>query len=201
MTTCIVMKKIILLFLSFLVCTAAWSQHHSMGMRLGDPIGLTYKRQLRTDRAVEFILATASPEWRKDYHRKSFYEYAKYEGYTYVSHRLDNPVYLQARYLLHYDIPAEGMDGTLQWYWGAGGMLKFGKITYRYRQGPPDTGVRTDVRNTVDFGPEGIGGVEYTFEDTPLNVFGEVSLLIEVADRPLTVQAFGAVGARFLLKN
>lgn len=195
------MKRIVLLLLPVLICTTAWSQNHSLGLRLGDPIGLTYKRQVGNNRAVEFILGTASPEWRKDYHRKSFYEYSKYDGFNYVSHRLDNPVYLQARYLLHYDIPVENMEGRLQWYWGAGGMLKFGKIEYRYRDSPPDNGVRTDVRNTVDFGPEGIGGVEYTFEDTPLNVFGEVSLLIEVADRPLTVQAFGAVGARLFLKN
>ncbi|HEY8510777.1 MAG TPA: hypothetical protein VIL31_02390 [Cyclobacteriaceae bacterium] len=195
------MRKVILLLLPVLFFSATWAQDHSMGLRLGDPIALTYKRQLRTNRAVEFLLGTASREWRKDYHRKSFYEYSKYDGYNYINHRLDNPVYLQARYLLHYDIPVEGMEGKLQWYWGPGGMLKFGKIEYRYRERPPDNGARTDVRNTIDFGPEIIGGVEYTFEDTPLNVFGELSVLLEVADRPLTLQLFGAVGARFLLRN
>ncbi|HLT81618.1 MAG TPA: hypothetical protein VKZ86_11335 [Cyclobacteriaceae bacterium] len=195
------MRKIIVLLLAVLVCSTAWSQDHSLGLRLGDPIGATYKRQVGNNRAVEFILGTAPKEWRRDYHRKSFYEYSKYDGFNYISHRLDNPVYLQARYLLHYDIPVEGMEGNLQWYWGAGGMLKFGKIEYHYRERPPNNGTRRDVRNTIDFGPEGIGGVEYTFEDTPLNVFGEVSLLLEIADRPLTFQVFGAVGARFLLQN
>src|SRR5690606_13482641 len=195
------MRKIILLLLPVFVCTITWAQDHSMGLRLCAPIALTYKRQIRTNRAVEFLLGTASREWRRDYHRKSFYEYSKYDGYNYISHRLDNPVYLQARYLLHYDIPVEGMEGKLQRYWGPGGMLKFGKIEYRYRQRPPDNGPRTDVRNTIDFGPEIIGCVEYICGDTPLNAFGELSVLFEVADRPLTLQLFGAVGARFLLRN
>jgi len=176
-----------------------WAQKQSLGLRMGDPIGLTYKRYTHTNKAIEFILGTAPPSWRRNYYENSFYEYSKYDGFTYRSHKLQNPVYLQARYLLHYHIPVEGMEGKLEWYWGLGGMLKFGKIEYRYHEGPPGNNPRMDTRNTLDFGPDGIGGVEYTFEDIPLNVFGEVSLLLEIADRPLTLQLFGAVGARFIL--
>src|SRR5690606_26981676 len=195
------MKKIVFLFLAFMAGSAVtWAQKQSLGLRMGDPIGLTYKKYTHTNKAIEFILGTAPPGWRSDYYQNSFYEYSKYDGFTYRSHKLRNPVYLQARYLLHYDIPVEGMEGKLEWYWGLGGMLKFGKIEYRYHDGPPGNNPGTDTRNTLDFGPDGIGGVEYTFEDIPLNVFGEVSLLLEIADRPLTLQMFGAVGARFILK-
>jgi hypothetical protein len=90
------------------------------------------------------------------------------------------------------------MDGKLEWYWGVGAMLKFCRVEYRYADGPPDNGNKYDTRTSIDFGPDGILGVEYKFEDTPLNVFGEVSLLLELADRPLTPQLFGAVGARFI---
>lgn len=193
------MKKIIFLALVFMTGSfVTLAQKQSLGLRMGDPIGLTYKRYTHTNKAIEFILGTAAPGWRKNYYENSFHEYSKYDGFIYRSHKLRNPVYLQARYLLHYHIPVEGMEGKLEWYWGLGGMLKFGKIEYWYQEGPPGNNPRTDVRNTLDFGPDGIGGVEYTFEDIPLNVFGEVSLLLEIADRPLTVQAFGAVGARFL---
>lgn len=176
----------------------AFSQQQSIGLRLGDPVGLTYKRYTGANRAIEFIFGTASPNWRKHYYRNSFYEYDKYEGFTYRSHKLRNPVYLQARYLLHYDIPVENMEGVLRWYWGIGAMLKFGKVEYRYQEGPPGNNPRSDVRNAFDFGPDGIAGVEYRFEDIPLNVYGEVSVLLEIADRPLTFQAFGAIGARFI---
>lgn len=195
------MRKSLVFFsiLSMAASSATWAQEQSLGLRVGDPIGLTYKRQVRTDRAIELILGTAPPSWRRNYYENSFYEYSRYDGFTYRSHKLRNPVYLQARYLLYYTIPVEGMEGQLQWYWGVGGMLKFGKVEYRYHEGPPGNTQTTDVRNTIDFGPDGIGGVEYTFEDIPLNVFGELSLLLEIADRPLTLQMFGAVGARFIL--
>lgn len=193
------MKKIFFLSLVFMAgSSAAWAQEQSLGLRMGDPIGLTYKRYTQTNKAIEFILGTAPPSWRRNYYENSFNEYSKYDGFTYRSHKLQNPVYLQARYLLHYHIPVEGMEGKLEWYWGLGGMLKFGKIEYQYNEGPPGNNPRTDTRSTVDFGPDGIGGVEYTFEDIPLNVFGEVSLLLEFADRPITIQIFGAVGARFI---
>jgi hypothetical protein len=39
--------------------------------------------------------------------------------------------------------------------------------------------------------------MDYIFEDIPLELFGEVSILTELADRPLTFRAFGGVGARF----
>lgn len=193
------MRKLI--FLSVFIVTPAmvWAQKQSLGLRLGDPIGLTYKKYTGDNRAIEFILGTSPTTWRREYYVNSFYDYSKYDGFVYRSHKLNNPIYLQARYLLHYDIPVEGMEGRLQWYWGVGGMLKSAKIEYRYHEGPPDNSPRTDVRNTLDFGPDGIGGVEYTFEDVPLNVFGEISLLLEIADRPLTPQIFGAVGARFIL--
>jgi hypothetical protein len=193
------MHKVILPLIGLMIVTGtALAQKQSLGLRMGDPVGVTYKRYTHTNKAIEFIFGTASPNWRRNYYENSFHEYDKYDGYIYRSHKLDNPVYLQARYLMHYNIPAEGMEGALQWYWGLGAMLKFGKVEYRYQEGPPGNNPRTDVRNTIDFGPDGIAGVEYTFEDVPLNVYGEVSLLIELADRPVTLQAFGAVGVRFI---
>jgi hypothetical protein len=174
------------------------AQRQSVGLRVGDPAGFTYKRYTHSNKAIEFILGTASPNWRRNYYKNSFYDYTRYDGYTYRSHRLHNPVYLQARYLLQYGIKVEGMEGVLQWYWGLGAMLKFGKIEYRYQGGPPGNNAASDVRNTLDFGPDGIAGVEYAFEDVPLNVFGEVSVLLELADRPLTLQVFGAVGVRYI---
>ena len=182
------------LFISFV----SYGQRQAFGLRLGDPIGLTYKRYTQTNKAIEFIFGTASPNWRHNYYENSFSKYSKYDGYSYRSHKLNNPVYLQGRYLLHYHIPTDGMEGKLEWYWGVGAMLKVCKVEYRYADGPPDNGIKHDKRTSIDFGPDGILGVEYKFEDTPLNVFGEVSMLLELADRPLTPQLFGAVGARFI---
>lgn len=189
------MGKGMLISFGLFLSLVSYGQRQAFGLRLGDPIGITYKKYTQTNKAIEFLFGTASTHWRHNYYENSFSKYSEYDGYSYRSHKLSNPVYLQARYLFHYHIPVDGMDGKLEWYWGVGAMLKFCKVEYTYAD---DSGwAQYDTRNTIDFGPDGILGVEYKFEDTPLNVFGEVSMLLELADRPLTPQLFGAVGARF----
>jgi hypothetical protein len=192
------MWKIFFVLIAIIISVPSFAQRQAFGLRIGDPVAATYKTYIQSNKAIEFMLGTSSPNWRQEYFRKSFYEYDKYEGFTYQSHKLNNPLYLQGRYLFHDHIPVEDMEGKLEWYWGIGAMLKIAKVEYRYREGPPDNSPSTDIRNTIDFGPEGIAGIEYTFEDIPLNVFGELSFLLELADRPFAVQLFGGVGARFI---
>lgn len=178
------------------VSLQAQQQTQYMGVRIGDPIGVTYKKFVRADRSMEFIFGTAARNWKRNYYENSFYDYDLYEGYSYQSHKVLNSIYLQGRYLFQNTIPVDGMDGKLQWYAGMGAMLKFSRVDYKYYDNSPDNILLSNVRSNIDFGPEGIGGVEYYFEDIPLAVFGETSLLFELADRPLTLQLFGAVGAR-----
>lgn len=183
---------IVILFLT--TATLAFGQNQGLGLRVGNPLGLTYKRYLPNDRAFEFIFGTAPGGWNKNYYKNSFHD--RYENAEYRSHSVSSTVYFQGRYLFQYNIPVEGMVGKLDWYWGAGALLKFANVKYTFRDndaGPNSTDKRTDI----DFGPEAIGGMEYTFDDIPLTLFGEVSVLLEFADRPLTFRAFAAAGARF----
>ena len=53
-----------------------------------------------------------------------------------------------------------------------------------------------NIYNDIDIGPEGMIGMEYTFEDVPITVFGEVSLMLELVDR-VTLRPFTGVGARY----
>jgi hypothetical protein len=76
--------------------------------------------------------------------------------------------------------------------------LKIAKVEYKYVTDDDAKLPGSDKRSNLDFGPEGIIGVEYTFEDIPLNVFGEASLLIEFVDRPFALQIYGGVGARII---
>ena len=189
------MRKCIFILAVFLISFSARAQKQAIGLRVGDPIGATYKYYRGDGKAIEFIFGTASPNWRKNYYETSFDKYSKYDGDTYQSHKVSNPVYIQARYLFHNHYPVDEMEGRLDWYWGIGTMLKIGKVEYHYLDGS-DGVSKTDKRNNLDFGPDGIIGVEYTFEDIPLNVFGEMSLLVELVDRPFALQIYGGVGAR-----
>ena len=188
------MKKLAAVCVLLVVAFASSAQDRSIGIRLGAPMGITYKKYLPRNKAVEFGVGTLTNGWYDTYYEKSFYDFDRFEGYVYESHRVKSALYLQGRYLWQNDIPIEGMMGELDWYWGLGGVAKVGSVEYRYRNnGVPGRYVRTDF----DFGPEGILGMEYTFEDVPLTIFGEFSLMIELADRPGILRGLSGAGVRY----
>jgi hypothetical protein len=189
------MKKIITSILLSTCCIAAFSQDRGIGLRLGAPMGITYKKYFPANKAIELGLGTLTPGWYDQYHENSFLDYKKYDDYNYLSHHVNSTVYFQGRYLFHNDIHVEGMLGKWDWYWGVGGMLKFASIDYRYRLENGE--VRRDTHTDIDLGPEGILGMEYTLEDVPITFFGEFSLMMEFADRPLTFRVFTGLGARY----
>lgn len=195
------MKKYFILFAFLFAGYFSFAQKQGIGLRLGDPVGLTYKKYLPQDRAIEFGIGGASAQWHRTYYQNSFDEYSQYDNYRYIGHTLESTIYFQGRYLFHYNIPIEGMEGKLDWYWGAGGMLKIAKIKYKYQDREVNPRTATDVKTDIDIGPEGILGMEYFFEDIPLAVFGEASLLVELADRPGSVRVFGGLGLRYLFSN
>ncbi|MBX2914072.1 MAG: hypothetical protein KF856_02245 [Cyclobacteriaceae bacterium] len=180
-----------------IISTTAMAQQQGIGLRLGDPTGVTYKKYLGRTRAVEFGIGSAPAQWHNNYYINSFEQYPRFDNYRYQNHTVQSTVYLQGRYLFQYNIPVENMEGSLAGYWGAGALLKAAQIQYRFqnREAPFASG-RGSV-NDLDLGPEGIIGLEYTFQDTPLTVFGETSVFLEIADRPATIRAFGGLGVRY----
>jgi len=191
------MRRVIVLFFLALGAGSAFAQKQGIGLRIGNPIGITYKRFLPKDRAIEFGIGTSSSGWNDNYYQNSFDDYNRYDNYDYRSHDVKSVVYFQGRYLFQYNIPIEGMVGKLDWNWGIGAVLKVAQVEFTYQNEVSPYNVVKDNHTDIDFGPEGIAGMEYTFEDIPLTVFGEVSLMLEFADRPLTFRTFGAAGARF----
>jgi hypothetical protein len=192
------MRRLILFALLAGMAQVAFAQrpYQGIGIRLGEPTGITYKNYFTKTRAFELGLGTASSGWNSNYYQKSFHDRSGYNGYNYTSHNVDNIVYFQARYLLNYDLPIEGVEGKFDWYWGVGAVLKLARVNYYYQNELPPYPAYTDRRTDIDFGPEGVGGVEYHFEDLPITLFVDVSLMIEVADH-LGVRAFGGTGARY----
>jgi hypothetical protein len=188
-------KVIVLLSLAFCVCFTAPAQDRGIGLRLGDPTGITFKKYFGRTRAFELGLGSALYGWHNNYYVNSFQAYGPYEDYRYRSHSVISTVYLQGRYLQHYDIYVQDLEGKWDWYWGVGAVLKFSKVRYRYQHDEPPFD-DTDIYNDVDFGPEGILGMEYTFQDIPLTVFAEISLMFEIVDR-VSVRPLSGLGARY----
>jgi hypothetical protein len=195
------MRRIVICVLLIFSTLCVFSQDRSIGLRLGIPSGITYKKYLPREKAVEFIVGSVPQGWHQFYYENSFHDFDKFEGYRYHKHLVRSTVFLQGRFLFQNDIHIEGFVGNLQWYWGVGGVLKLASVRYYYQEDPPNPGdaipTLSKTYTDLDIGPEGIVGMEYTFEDLPLTVFGEFSLLIEFADRPGTLRGLSGTGIRY----
>lgn len=172
------MKRLAFLIM-LIISTVAGAQQQGIGLRLGDPMGVSYKKYFGRSHAIEFGVGSAPTNGNNSYYLNSFYEYPRYDNYRYQNHTVQSTLYLQARYLFHYNIPMQDIEGKLEWYWGGGAMLKASKIQYRYqtREAPFEPG--RDIINDIDLGPEGIVGLEYTFQDVPMTIFGETGILLK----------------------
>ncbi len=186
-----------LLLISFL----GFSQDQSIGLRLGKPSSVTYKKFVSRSHAFEVSLGSVPSDWGNSYYINSFSDYGSYDTYRYQNHQVQSTLYIQGRYLVHYPLQVEDLTGKVVWYWGLGGLFKTAKVQYRYHDQDAPYAPGTDIMNDIDFGPEAVLGLEYTFQDAPLTVFVEGSFMLELLDRPLTPQTFGAMGVRYNLRK
>jgi hypothetical protein len=188
------MKNISFVFL-LIFSAPIFAQHQSIGLRLGNPVGLTYKKYLsNSTHAFELGIGSASSNWGERYYRNSFRDDEKFDNKNYLTHTIENPLYLQARYLKQRAVAVDGLNGTFEWYWGIGALLKVARVDYRFQDGFL---LQRDIVTDVDLGPEVPIGLEHTFEDVPITLFCETSLFVELANRPGSLQLKAAVGVRY----
>lgn len=180
--------------------SASYAQNYptqSVSLRLGVPIGITYKGYFGKKEALEFGIGTTSQYWAKQYYINSFNAYSKYRNFKYVDHNVQSTIYLQGRYLKDFPIPTSGMEGNLNWYCGAGAVIKIARLSYTYQDVDAIPVTQVSQHTDIDFGPEGILGAEYWMEDVPFSFYGEASAMLELADRIGSGRFFLAVGARY----
>ncbi len=175
--------------------SGAQKHYQSVGLRIGDPFGVTYKQYGRNRTAIEFTLGTTSRNRHGAYYKDKFRNINDFDRFRYTDHTVDFTLATQGRYLLHYSFPAN-VEGRLDWYWGVGAHLRLSTLEYSYFDESERLGF--DERTNFDLGPEGILGMEYELQDYPLVGFGEFSLLGELVDQPLKFRLFAAFGVRYM---
>lgn len=180
----------------FLMFTDTYGQAYNqgIGLRIGDPVGVSYKMYTRGKAALEFNLGTVSRNSHSAYYKDTFRKKDKFDDYIYSDHDVNFTLVLMGRYLIHEAFPAN-VEGRLDWYYGAGAQLRVSTVDYQYFDELNRIG--SDEITNIDLGPEAILGVEYELQDYPIVGFGEVSLMMEIVDRPLHFRVFGAVGVRY----
>lgn len=176
-----------------------------VGLRLGDPSGVTFKKYIKGN-ALELSIGrsymfTGGPRyynrrfdhWYRDWHR----DYPYYREVDYLGYSRSFPISFQLHYLFQKDL--KGVD-NLQWYWGLGAQARFQKyyLDYRYKLEGSNKWLHASERVTdLDLGVDGVLGLEYTLADVPLSFFGDINLFMEVADNPFVSWLQGGIGIRY----
>jgi hypothetical protein len=191
-------KKFLIVFVvvfCFISENFAQQYKNAIGLRLGDPAGVTFKMYGAKNSAIEINAGSTSAGLWGGYYRNSFGLFSKYKDFFYVGHTVNTTLVLQGRYLKHNDL-GTGIEGKFDWYYGFGGALRLANIDYTYRETQNGPLLRSNSNN-ISIGPEAIIGLEYLFQDAPVSVFIEASLMMEIITRPFTPWSFGAIGVRY----
>lgn len=179
----------------------SFSQEHHLGLRLGEPLSVTYKTYLNEQISLEGMIGRAGAN-SGQYYRRSFDNNRPFPAAIYGGHSSSNGFSINFRGAYNEDISAEFdiVEGALFAYAGAGLQIRSVRVNYVYTDGISSTLYvpLNETRTNIDFGPEGFVGAEYFFEDLPLSAFAEVGLFFELLDRPGNLRLQGGLGARYI---
>jgi hypothetical protein len=178
----------------------SFAQESSIGLRLGEPLSITYKTFLDENISVEGMFGRAGVN-SAQYYRRSFENNRPSSNAFYAGHSTGNVLSFNARIAYNEDFTDDfGItEGYLLGYAGVGAQLRSVSVNYAYTDSSlSPTNIFGENRRNIDFGPEVYGGAEYYFDDLPINVFAEVGLFMELLDRFGHLRLQGAIGVRYI---
>lgn len=181
------------LFIATSFCINAQERPNGIGLRVGDPLGITYKKY-GSENSYEAIFGRALYQGDRYYYKRySKVFYKKYDsGYSYLGTYYVQPFALAFHFLKNYNINS---IAGLYWYFGAGPQIRFGQIQYVYKNA---AGLRIEENAfQFDVGANAVIGAEYAFQDAPISIFAELGLNLELWNMPFALWGIGGVGARF----
>lgn len=202
------LKKISLsAFFLLLLSGSAMTQNWGVGLRLGDPSGITVKKYLGGS-ALELSVGRSHLFYNRGFYGNNFdkwYQKKNYNhfDYQYVGYRRFTPVAIQLHYLIQKDL-GESLNtdlGGLEWYFGFGGQLRFQSYYYDYRYKVNGTSgwvfVEGERITDIDLGVDGVLGLEYTLEEVPISFFLDATLFVELIDNPFLFWGQAGFGVRY----
>ena len=184
--------------------TTSFGHTWGVGIRLGDPSGITIKKY-KGGSALELSFGRTALLRGNGYYKNNFNDWYydnqyNYKDFQYLNYTASTPIGIQVHYIIHHDLTIEGFKG-LQWYFGFGGQLRFQTYNYDYRyklEGESDWRYATGaVKTNLDLGGDGVIGIQFRIPDTPITVFTDISLFMEVIDNPFLFWFQGGLGGRY----
>jgi len=207
------MKKIltVTIFCLALICSqnlVAQKGKWGAGLRLGDPTGVSIKKYGGKTN-LEFNIGRTYYLYKYGYkygYESGFYKYGKFDDKNiYVYNRYDAlaaPIAVQLHFMKQKAIKdVKGLD----WYIGVGPQFRDQRVRYFYSvkeyYGPGKDDYRwrntDEVVNRIDFGVDGVIGMEYNFDDVPLSIAADATLFMELFDAPFLPWGQAGVAIRY----
>lgn len=197
------------LFIAILLLSISYSnifsQDWGIGVRLGDPSGITIKKH-SNNKALELSVGRTHTFTNNGYYDNKFKDFHPDINYTdiqYVDYKASTPLSFQFHYLIQKPInKVENINTSgLFWYYGFGAQFRFQTYTFNYRYrllGSNDWIYATGEKVTdYDIGPDGVIGLEYTFMEAPISLFLDVTLFMEIVNDPFMFWFQGGIGVRY----
>ncbi|MFN3402557.1 MAG: SH3 domain-containing protein [Cytophagaceae bacterium] len=177
-----------------------------IGLRLGDPTGLTIKKYLEKS-ALEFSIGRGYMFYGDRYYHRGFdrrydhyyYNHPHYERFEYRYYSASFPLAVQLHYVFQNNFA--GVD-NLYWYAGFGGQFRYQSYTYHYRYkywGNPYWYEGSESYTDIDIGVDGVFGMEFFIPRSNISVFADVTIFTELADS-FQFWPMGGIGGRFNFK-
>lgn len=169
---------------------------HGLGVRIGDPYGITYKAYFPKDLAFEVIAGSSFYGLYSNFIRNQFGLFSEIAANEYLRHQTNFIYSIQMRALFQRDISPD--YPRLQYYVGLGGQYRLidADYTFRVPDAEPGRSFQTTNRRIATLGPEAIVGLEYGWNFAPLTTFAEVNLLGEFVLDQFRFRSLGGLGAR-----
>ncbi|MDN3686634.1 hypothetical protein [Cyclobacterium jeungdonense] len=178
-----------------------FAQEYEVGLRLGEPYGITFKTPIHQNYSAEVVIGRGSSNTIQ-YYRRSFENNRPVSSALYDGQQVSGAFSAQVRMAYEESLNGEFdiTEGNLIGYAGAGAQLRSVSVTYFYHTPNSGEGAADfrESRSNVDIGPEGFIGSAYYFETLPLGVFAELGLFMEVLDRFGHLKVQGAIGGRYV---
>ena len=177
--------------------------YQALGVKLGDPIAITYK--LYIIRRLAFVMdygRTATGLYNQ-FHQDNFAEamdpdtIGVGESVKYFGHTGKRDGIFEAKLL--FNTPFKQIEG-LHWYIGAGVQYRWNNIEYSYIQ---ENMISTELKkyklDNYTLGPSAIIGIEYGHPDVPISSFFEVESYFDTWNFPGWIRISAGVGLRYML--
>lgn len=177
--------------------------YHGIGIKVGDPVAITYKYYKNEKFAVSIDVGSAASGLYTKHHTRNFDQnlpdsLSRISSIKYVRHEVITEYAIEAKLLYHMKV--DKIFPRLQSYIGVGWQFRKTDIRYAYLYEIliRDRESGEFVSNKTTHGSVVTVGLEYAYFKLPVSAFIETTLFTDIAANPGWNRFQGGVGIRYV---